>query len=92
MQKLWLVFAQSVTICLGVLFVATLFKHDLLPNRAALGTFHEVVRESSAPPAGSFRDAARKAMPSVVNIFTSKEVRSRHPSIFPDNPELRRFF
>ncbi|MDE2260337.1 MAG: Do family serine endopeptidase [Betaproteobacteria bacterium] len=92
MQKLWLVFAQSVTICLGILFVATLFKHDLLPNRAALGTFHEVVREPGAPAAGSFRDAARKAMPSVVNIFTSKEVRSRHPSIFPDNPELRRFF
>ncbi len=92
MQKLWLVFAQSVTICLGILFVATLFKHDLLPSRDTLGTFHEVVRESGVPPAGSFRDAARKATPSVVNIFTSKEVRSRHPSIFPDNPELRRFF
>jgi serine protease DegQ len=31
-------------------------------------------------------------MPSVVNIFTSKEVRSRNPGLFPDNPELRRFF
>ncbi len=92
MQKLWLVFAQSVTICLGILFVATLFKHDLLPGRTDLGTLHEVVRENGATPIGSFRDAARKAMPSVVNIFTSKQVRSSHPAIVPDNPELRQFF
>ena len=92
MQKLWLIFAQSVTICLGVLFVATLFRHEALPGKPELGTLHEIVRENAAPPSGSFRDAARKAMPSVVNIFTSKEVRSRHAPLFPDNPELRRFF
>ncbi len=92
MQKLWLIFAQSVTICLGVLFVATLFRHEALPGKPELGTLHEIVRDNAAPPSGSFRDAARKAMPSVVNIFTSKEVRSRHAPLFPDNPELRRFF
>ncbi len=92
MQKLWLVFAQSVTVCLGVLFVAALFRHDLLPGKTEIGTLHEIVRDSGSAPPGSFRDAARKAMPSVVNIFTSKEVRSRRPPLFPDNPELRRFF
>ena len=92
MQKLWLIFAQSVTICLGILFVATLFRHEALPGKPELGTLHEIVRDNAAPPSGSFRDAARKAMPSVVNIFTSKEVRSRHAPLFPDNPELRRFF
>jgi serine protease DegQ len=92
MRKLWLVFTQSVTICLGILFVASLFRQDLLPHQASLSTLHEVLREGTTPPAGSYREAARKAMPSVVNIFTSKEVKTHRPSPFPDSPELRHFF
>src|SRR6266404_4707776 len=34
--------------------------------------------------------AARKAMPSVVNVYTSKEVRQRNPLL--DDPLMRRFF
>ena len=42
-------------------------------------------------PVGSYSVAARKAMPSVVNISTSKEVKvPRHP--FMDDPLFRRFF
>jgi len=92
MRKLWLVFAQSVTVCLGILFVASLFRQDFLPHQASLSTLREVTREGATPPAGSYREAARKAMPSVVNIFTSKEVKAHHPNPFPDSPELRRFF
>ncbi len=91
MQKLWLVFAQTVTICLGLLFVGNLFKQDLMPGHDATA-IREVVRAPGTPPPWSFRDAARKVTPSVVNIFTSKEVTTPHPPIFPDNPELRRFF
>jgi Do/DeqQ family serine protease len=43
------------------------------------------------PRADSYHDAVRKALPSVVNIFTSKEVRvQRGPSL--NDPILRRFF
>ncbi len=51
----------------------------------------------SAPALGGdsaksgFADAAKKAMPAVVNIFTSKEIKSpRHP--FLDDPLFRHFF
>nr|MBA3777474.1 trypsin-like peptidase domain-containing protein [Betaproteobacteria bacterium] len=37
----------------------------------------------------SFADAAKKAMPAVVNIHTSKEIRARGP--FPNDSLLRRF-
>jgi serine protease DegQ len=46
---------------------------------------------SAAPTQGSFRDAARLAMPSVVNIFTSKTATpSQNP--FMDDPVFRKFF
>jgi Do/DeqQ family serine protease len=41
--------------------------------------------------AASYSDAVRKAVPSVVNIFTSKEIKTpRHP--FLDDPLFRHFF
>ncbi len=92
MQKLWLIFSQTVTICLGLLFVMVSLRLDVVPGTRTLGTIHEASRDNTATPPGSFREAARKATPSVVNIFTSKQVHSPHPPIFPDNPGLRRFF
>ncbi len=92
MQKLWLIFSQTITICLGVLFVTALFRHEAIPSTDRLGTLREAVRDGASAPPSSFREAARKATPAVVNIFTSKQVRTPHPPIFPDNPELRHFF
>jgi serine protease DegS/serine protease DegQ len=47
--------------------------------------------EAPAPHVDSYHDAVRRAMPAVVNIFTSKEVRSpRHPLL--NDPLFRRFF
>lgn len=90
MKKLWLIFAQTVTICLAGLLVITLFRPNLLPGRTPMETLREVVREEgNSTPIGSVREAARKATPSVVNIFTRKEVKTKHPA--SDNP-LRRFF
>ncbi|KXW56050.1 Do family serine endopeptidase [Ferrovum sp. PN-J185] len=91
MKKLWLVFAQSVTVCLGIIFVVSLFRNDLITHTSILTTVDTASRTKGTPPY-SFRVAAKKAMPSVVNIFTTKEVSNPHSSVFPNNPELKKFF
>ncbi len=95
MRKLWLIFAQAVTISLAALFVVITLRPDLVS-----WTGHNVgivtVREASDGPRDrpgfvSLSPAAKKAMPSVVNIFTSKDVKvPRHP--FMDDPLFKRFF
>jgi serine protease DegQ len=96
MRRFWLVFSQAVTIALAVLFVVNTLRPDLLPGAAGfLRTNVVTVREAAAPGAAiksaSFADAAQRAMPAVVNIFTAKEVkRQRHP--FMDDPVFRYFF
>jgi len=95
MRKLWLIFAQAVTISLAALFVVVTLRPEL-----ASWTGHNggivTVREAAdgprdRPNVASLSPAARKAMPSVVNIFTSKDVKvPRHP--FMDDPLFRRFF
>jgi len=94
MRKLWLVFAQTATICLAVLFVVSTLRPELLAGstRGAVVTVKEPQPDAQgrATPA-SFSEAARKAMPAVVNIYTSQEVkRQRHP--FMDDPLFRYFF
>ncbi len=93
MRKFWLVFAQTATICLAVLFVVSTLRPDLLTwnMRGNVVTVKEPQPEAPARAAASFRDAARQAMPAVVNVFTSQEVkRPRHP--FMDDPLFRYFF
>jgi len=92
-KKLWLIFAQFTTIWLALLFVVVTLWPDLLPLKRGGGLV--TVRESVEIPvdgtAASFSDAARKAMPAVVNIFTTKEVKPRrHP--LQDDPVFRYFF
>lgn len=92
MKKLWLIFAQTVTISLALLFVLQTFRPDLLGNGV---TRTITVRQTEAPaqpkPANSYSIAAKKAMPAVVNIFTSKAVPEvNHP--FMDDPMFRQFF
>ena len=95
MRKLWLIFAQTATVCLAVLFVIATLRPDLLTwsARSSVVTVKERETQAEAPArvTASFSDAARKAMPAVVNIFTSQEVkRPRHP--FMDDPVFRHFF
>jgi Do/DeqQ family serine protease len=93
MRRLWLVFAQTATISLAVLFVVSTLRPDLLAGNSA-GNVVTVKEPPAGAPAhvgASFSDAARKAMPAVVNIFTSQQVkRPRHP--FMDDPLFRYFF
>ena len=96
MQKLWLLFAQAVTVTLAAIFVVGLVKPDWLAWRA------QVVEVREAAPPGavavpvtsatrfSFSEAARKATPSVVNISATRQVRRHNPIL--DDPAFQRFF
>ncbi len=96
MRKLWLVFAQAVTLTLAVLFVVSLVKPDWLAWRAQVIEVHEAAPGGAvALPAAtgrplSFSDAAKKATPSVVNISATRQVRRRNP--LPEDPAFQRFF
>ncbi len=97
MRKLWLLFAQSAAITLGAL-LATGVIHPEWFARLNGGGSSEVVTINQAPnnltrltPAISFSGAAKQAMPAVVNIFSSKEVKNRRQP-FMDDPLFRRFF
>ena len=94
MRKLWLVFAQTTTICLGILFVVSTLRPDLLGSGTRTSIDVVTTREAAVAPGrsiASYSDAAKKAMPTVVNIFTSKETKvPRHP--FMDDPVFRYFF
>jgi serine protease DegQ len=100
MRRLWLLFAQTATVGLAIWFIVATLKPDWLGSNS--GGANRPVSASSptglveaprnvAPAQGSYRDAAKRAMPSVVNIFTSKEARqSKNPLL--DDPFFRRFF
>lgn len=95
MHRLWLVFAQTVTVCLGILFVVTTLRPDWLRNDMsppATGAATAPVAERPAPVShGSYADAVARATPSVVNIYTTKVVDV--PLIpLPADPELNRLF
>lgn len=98
MKRLWLIFSQTATVCLALLFVISTLKPEWLPSRgifAGPGNTVTVQTILDNPTGGvranSYSDAVKKATPSVVNIFTSKEVRApRHPLL--NDPLFRRFF
>jgi serine protease DegQ len=89
MKKFWLIFAQSVTVSLGLIFVLQIFYPKLLGNQFEQFYQHHLASTEST---NGYSKAAQKAMPAVVNIFTSKKVaaNSHHPYL--DDPTLRRFF
>ncbi len=92
MKKFWLIFAQSVTISLAIVFVLRMFYPQLLASRDKVVEVKQAV--ASAPPTnvgGTYRVAAQLAMPSVVNIFTSKQMAEpADPRM--NNPLFRHFF
>src|SRR3977135_4174839 len=100
MVRLWLIFSQAATIAVAALFVVSTFHPEWLPSRGAPLPLSIAQPSSAAPmqvtarsgPApASYYDAVQRATPSVVNIFTSKEIRvPRHPLL--NDPIFRRFF
>jgi serine protease DegQ len=98
LHRLWLIFAQTATVCVAALFVVSTFKPEWLPATRApapVATVTVPVAASSAPVNAprpeSFHDAVGRATPAVVYIFTTKEVRARRGPLLND-PLFRRFF
>jgi serine protease DegQ len=92
MRRFWLLFAQTVTVGLALFFILKTLKPEWLSGsrRGHDLTLQEAV-PGSTPGQGSYREAAKRAMPSVVNIFTSKETRqTKNP--FMNDPFLHKFF
>jgi len=105
LHRLWLVFAQTATVCLAALFVVATLKPEWLPQKAgALAPPAPTTAPTTAPAsapvapapaaaarAESFHEAVVRSAPAVVNIFTSKEVRVQRNPLLND-PLFRRFF
>lgn len=91
-KKIWLIFAQTATVCMALLFVLRLFNPDFLKQKEHTLVVNKNTPEQLATPAGSYRHAAKKAMPSVVNIFTTKVATPNPHEKFLDDPVFRHFF
>ena len=80
-RRLWLLFAQAVTVALALLFVVSTLKPQWLPQRpAALAEVLPAPRPApvgavSAVAPGSYSTAARRAAPAVVSVVASKTSR-----------------
>ncbi|MFZ4876287.1 Do family serine endopeptidase [Janthinobacterium sp. Mn2066] len=93
MRRFWLLFAQTVTIALALYFVYGALRPasrvQQLGSQATPVPVVETASSSLAP--GSYRDAAARAMPAVVNILTTQAPkRSAHP--LARDPFFKRFF
>lgn len=100
MRRFWLIFAEFVTITLAIVFVVTLIRPDWNPWRRNVVE----IRESVSNPGGlvavgnqnsnklSYAEASKRAMTSVVNISSSRDIRmpSNHP--LANDPLFQRFF
>jgi len=92
--RLWLIFSQAATVAVAALFIVSTFRPEWLPRRNVETTPAQVSHSANPGAAGataSYHEAVRRAMPSVVNISTAKQVQSsRHPLL--NDPIFRRFF
>jgi len=91
MKKFWLIFTQTVTVSLAVVFVIQMFHPDMLAPKERVIEVKQAAPKQETNVAGSYRLAAQRAMPSVVNIFTSKETQAQSDPRLND-PILRHFF
>lgn len=77
LNRIWLLFAQSVTILMAALFIVATLKPSWLSS-GQMGSMVESVTlkegayDDSTISPGSYHEAVKKSMPAVVNIFTSK--------------------
>lgn len=103
LKKLWLLFAQAITLMLAVLFILASFRPEWLPRRYAGPTPSPIGSGSqgvlNVPAIGkttaqrSYSEAAQRATPAVVNVNTSK-VGKGTPENNPllNDPFFKRFF
>lgn len=91
-KKLWLIFAQAATVCMALLFVLRIFAPDLLTYKDQTVVVKQVEPNVNPSLTGSYSHAAKKAMPAVVNIFTSKKAPVNPHQKYLDDPAFRQFF
>ena len=93
MKRLWLLFAQTVTVLLAAYFVVATLKPQWLDRRGQIGGLVPVIEAGGgrvdSGKASGFRAAAQAAAPAVVSINTSK-ARARNPQ--GNDPWFRFFF
>ena len=96
MKRLWLLFAQTVTVLVAALFVVATLKPAWLDRRSVLPTVVPVIESSdqggaamASPATNSLRAAAKSASPAVVSINTSKAPENQAQSA---DPWFRFFF
>jgi serine protease DegQ len=100
MKKLWLIFAQAVTVCVAALFVVTTLKPEWLHKTAlpagqmatALPAFNDAPRSTSTAPIASFADAAKRASSAVVNVYTKQKRPDRSNDPRLNDPFFKFFF
>ena len=100
LKKLWLTFAQAVAIALAVLFVVATLKPQWLPARLSGAPWSQEAMPMPAPGRNavqgasilSYADAAARATPAVVNIYTTKDSRLPPDHPYLNDPMFRRFF
>jgi serine protease DegQ len=102
LRRFWLFFAQAVTVLLALMFIVATLKPQWLQHQGQLGkqlaepivALREVapgIGIGGSPAQGSYADAAQKAMPAVVNVFSSKDG-SLPPDPRQNDPLFRYFF
>ncbi|MBU6492470.1 MAG: Do family serine endopeptidase [Burkholderiales bacterium] len=100
LRRFWLLFAQAVTVLLALLFIVATLKPQWLQRQGSFGrqlaspiiALQEVAPSFSDKPApGSYAEAAERATPAVVSIFSSKDTGPR-PDPRANDPLFRYFF
>lgn len=96
MRRIWLLFAQTVTVCLAILFVVTTLRPEWLrraPPQAVsgVGTSLTTTDASATGLSNSYAEPVARSAPAVVNVHTTKRIAAPR-IIMPADPILRRFF
>ncbi len=102
MRKTWLIFSQSVTVAVAIVFVLATFRPQWIQALSLRSTLPDPSLKVAAPLPASrsasgmvgpgltgFREAAQKAAPAVVSVLTSNST-ARHPR--RNDPWFRYFF
>jgi serine protease DegQ len=99
LRRFWLFFAQAVTVLLALMFIIATLKPQWLQRQGTFGkqlaepivALQEVAPSiGNRPATSSYADAAQKAMPAVVNVFSSKDGATPDPR--SKDPLFRYFF
>ena len=102
LRRFWLFFAQAVTVLLALMFIVATLKPQWLQRQGNIGqqlaspivALQEVAPGISGSGRGSvtsYADAAQRAMPAVVNVFSSKDG-TQTPDPRANDPLFRYFF